>query len=247
MGVENQTMNPITIPFTQLKTLLLIPLVVICGSAFSQEKLPHTIAVTGSSELTVHADRATFQFTVLGLGASLREAVGNAKSKASEIVEALLKMGVPQSSLHTQDFFTGENSDKAFLSSSRDFKARITTIVSLDSLVLLQGAVLLVSEKQPETISNVNFALRDPLYWKTEAEHAAVMDAKSRAARIAQELGVTIKSPLTVESTIQYPVPYRSMQVQAVEIVGGSNSGSAPFITSRDIIIYGSVRVVFEF
>jgi len=230
-----------------MKILFLLTFMVFSGLAFSQEKLQHTIGVTGTSELTIPADRATFQFTVLGLGPSLREAVENAKTKTSEIVAGLLKLGIPQSSLYTQDFFTGENSDKAFLSSSRDFKARITTIVRLDSLVLLQGAVLFVSDKQAESISNISFMLRDAKHWKAEAEIAAVADAKIRAFRIADLLGVTVKSPLTVESTVQFPIPYRNNQIQALTVAGQSGTESAPFISSRDIIINGSVRVVFEF
>lgn len=84
----------------------------------------HKLFVSGTAEIKAPADQASFSFSVAGYGETLRKAVGNANKKISDISKKLFTIGVKEKNLNTSRFYSGENEDgKAFLSSSKDFKA----------------------------------------------------------------------------------------------------------------------------
>ena len=105
------------------------------------------IDVSAKAERRVTADRAEFQFTVLGLGESLGEAVEAATRGTDSVVLKLIALGIKKEQISTRQFTSGENrGGKAFLSSSKDYQAHIITRVVIDSLPLLAMAVTIVSE-----------------------------------------------------------------------------------------------------
>lgn len=217
---------------------------------FAQEPLLRTITVTGQAEMSVVADKATFSFSVLGLGSTLREAVDDAKTKTSTMVRALARVGIPQHALQTEDFVSGENADKAFLSSSRDFRARLLTLVTVDSLALLERAILTLSDNKPEDISNVSFLRTDLHQRRRDAQVAAVNDAKNRASRIAEALGVVVKEPLIVEAQSGMEPVFPAVQSRRSKIMGVTSESmdpSEPFIGAKNIIIKENVRIVFQY
>src|SRR3990172_4755249 len=181
----------------QMKHILALA-AVLTSFCFSQEPKWRTITVEGSAEVRQLADQASFNYGVAGFGPTLRKAVEDAKSKAEEITRKLITLGVPASSIHTEDFVSHENADKAFLSSKRDFTARISTSVSLTKLELVQEAILTLSESQPERISRVVFSLNDMDQARNRAFQRAAQDAKLKAQLLAKELGVTLGDPILI-------------------------------------------------
>lgn len=151
------------------------------------------IEVSSTAERRVMADRAEFTFTVQGLGPSLGQAVESATRATDSIVTKLIALGIDKGRISTQHFTSGENrGDKAFLSSSRDYKARITTRITVDSLPLLASAVALVSEADVDDVGSIDFSLRDETSMLRELRKEAARTARQKAEDITGELGAKV-------------------------------------------------------
>ena len=221
----------------------------------AQELPPRTLDIVGTAEQELEADKVSFHFSVTGLGSSLRSAVDDAKVKTDKILRSLHALGVPREAYQTEEFTSGENWDKAFLSSSRDFQATVRTQVTLDSLELLEAVVLAISDHKPSSISNISFQLSNAEKVRRDVQLAAVADAKAQAARIARELGVEIKAPLNIITTApdQFPQPVYPSQL----FVRGGRAGEVAYsvdgvdarslIGTKKIPVKQSVRVIFQY
>lgn len=120
-----------------LPTFIMVVIGMVASAALSaKDSTEAIIDVSATAERRVMADRAEFTFTVQGLGPSLGQAVESATRATDSIVTKLIALGIEKGRISTQHFTSGENrGDKAFLSSSRDYKARITTRIDRKSVV----------------------------------------------------------------------------------------------------------------
>jgi uncharacterized protein YggE len=216
---------------------------------FSEENQSNYISVSGKAEIFAPADQAQFSFSVNGFGANLRAAVEQAKNKSKEISAKLLKLGLKENNLATSYFYSGENFEgKAFLSSTRDYKASITVNVTIDSLPALEESILCLSECSVENISSISFSLRNVEEVKEKARLKAVETAKNKAVQIAASLNVRLGQVKSFEETdalyppyLQSPNPFNSVNYMAR---GDGQSGSGFF--AQNVSITGMVKVVYE-
>ena len=227
-----------------------------CGFQLSAQELPpRTLDIVGTAEQQLTADKVSFHFSVVGLGSSLRTAVDDAKSKTDKILQSLNKLGVPSTAIQTEEFTSGENWDKAFLSSSRDFQATVRTQVTLDSIALLEAAVLAVSDHKPGSISNVSFQLSEFEKIRRDIQLSAILDAKTQAGRIAKELGIEIKGPLNIVASTSETSPLPSYS-QSLYVRGGragevsysvDGVDSRSIIGTKKILVKQAVRIIFQY
>lgn len=180
------------------------------------------ISMIGSVELKEVADQASFYFTIKGVEETLRLAVEVAENKTKNLSEKIIQLGIKKKNLSTSDFLSGENyGDKAFLSSSRDYQATITTMIKTDSLDLLRPLLFMISEAEVENISTISFSLKDELGLRRRARIEAGLKAKEKAEDITNALEVKLRKVLTIEE-IQ-PTQTRAYQNQAIYLRGGGN------------------------
>jgi len=180
------------------------------------------ISMIGSVELKEVADQASFYFTIKGVGETLRLAVEDAENKTKTLSEKIIQLGIKKKNLSTSDFLSGENyGDKAFLSSSRDYQATISTLIKTDSLNLLRPLLFLISEAEVENISNISFSLKDELGLRRRARIEAGLKAREKAEDITGALGVKLGKVLTIEE-IQ-PTQTYTNQNQLLRVRGGYN------------------------
>ena len=219
----------------------------------AQELPPRTISMVGFAERSIIADKATFTFAVLGLGPTLRLAVDDAKSKIDKMSKSLYALGFRSTDLQTEEFGSGENSDKGFLTSSEDFRASVKTVVTIDSLELLEPAILALSDHKPESISNVTFVLTNLEQIRREVQIEAVRDARIQADKVMKELGTEVRSPYSVETTRDdtflrstWPNNFYIRGGRAGEVNYVVNDGQS-FIGAKSILIKEVVRVVFQY
>jgi uncharacterized protein YggE len=172
------------------------------------------ITVLGSVELKEVADQASFTFSVKGVGSTLRLAVGDANIKVKAITDKLLKIHIPANKIATSQFYSGENyGDQSFWSSKRDYRAVLVTLVTIDSLRMMDSILYTVSEGEIENISDITFALKDELGLRRKARTAAALKAKEKAEDIANALRVTLGQVVFVEETEPTRVGQRQNQV----------------------------------
>jgi Uncharacterized conserved protein len=220
------------------------------GKSFCQEsQSSNQLIVTGKAEVLVSADQAAFSFSVTEFGPSLRAAVEKAKNKNKDISKKLLGIGLRERDLSTSYFYSSENFDsKGFLSSSKDFKATITVNVTIDSLQLLEEAILCLSESNVENITSITFMLRNFREAKEKARFQAIENAKTKAAQIAERIGRKLGSIKQCEEIDESVVPYYMAQnpfntiTSAMQRESGSSSG----FFSKTITITGAFKMIYE-
>lgn len=218
------------------------------------------ISVLGSVELREIADQAKFNVSVKGVGASLRAAVEAAKNKTSTVTSKLVTLGIPGHKIATSQFYTGDNAgDKAFLSSSRDYQATLNTMVTIDSLPLLEAILYATSESDIQSISNISFSLTNEVGIRKRARVAAAMKAREKADDIANALSVSLGQVISIDeieptrvfalqSVTGYPNPFNSStlpgtmrgETSVIDESGGSG------LFAQTIVVTSQVRVVYE-
>ncbi len=207
-----------------------------------RSELENRLEVRGTAKILAQADQASFSFTVVEYGSTLREAYKKASVKIEKLSEKLFNAGLKKNNLETIKFDSGENAgDKAFLSDSRDFAASIKTIVNTDSLELLEELVFLVSESDVNSVSDIRFSIKEIEKFREEALRKAVEKAKEKGRIMAESLNVLLGSAIIVrEEHFSPAVPLNYLKA---EVRGGASGGS---LFSAEAEVQSSVYVVFR-
>ena len=205
-----------------MKKTFVVLLFFISQTLFSQqtESKVNQISVQGTVELKEMADQATLSFSVKGVGASLRQAVEKADRNTKVIIDKLIVLGVKEKNISTSSFYSGENyGDKAFLSSSRDYQANITTIIKIDSLKLLQPVLFAISEADVQNLSQITFSLKDEVGFRRRARIEAALKAKEKAEDITKALNIALGKVISIDEV----QPTQSLQSPLMLRNGRSN------------------------
>ncbi len=175
---------------------------------FCQENNANQLIVYGDALIKVPTNIASYSFTIYGLGSTLETAVNKSRDKVKKITSALIGLGLKEQNFSTSSFHSGENrGDKAFLSSSRDFRAAITVNIKVDSLDMLEQSIIKVSEFAPDNITNVKFTLSDYSNYSSLAFEQAGIDAMNKALNLAKKMNLNLGSPIYIEDISE---PYRN-------------------------------------
>lgn len=217
------------------------------------------IRVTGSVELKEVADQASVNFSIKGTGSSLRQAVENADTKTKMLTDKLIGLGIKPHNISTSQFFSGQNyGDKAFLSSSKDYRAIIETSIKIDTLKLLQSVLFAISEAEVDNLSQISFSYKDEIGLRQRARIQAGLKAKEKADDLVKALGVslgkvisieeilpaqTAPSPSMLRSARSYPNPFNS--IASLETSASDESRGSGFF-AQTISATSQVRVIFE-
>lgn len=160
---------------------------------------------------------------------------------------------------------SGENyGDKAFLSSSRDYKANIITSIKTDSLELLKSIIFTISESNVESISEIYFSWKDEIGLRRRARMEAGLKAKEKAEDIGKSLGVKVGKVISIDElqptqvnrdqnqrmfvrgSVNYPNPFNpslSNFSNLNEVTLDESKGSAFF--AQTISVTSIVKVTF--
>jgi len=230
--------------------LILITTVFAFSQSVEYQKLKQNhLSVSAQKTLKVPCDLVEFSFQVSGEGSTLEEAVKKAKYKTEQIVSVLLKLGLKKRNLSTTNFHSGENyGDKAFLSSKRDFKAYISTHISLNDMALAEKAMIAISQQHPDEISGLNYSLEKRDIHEQKAVEQASAKALKKAEAIAKSLGTKVIGTLYVEENNVYITPplahSRVRRLSKMEAV--YDGDSEPILFNQEQEVNATVRIVFQ-
>ena len=206
-------------------SLLTAVILTAASSAFAQPSgvgndSIQTLTVQGKVRVFAPADRAVVTFEVLGEGKSLAAAFDQARQRVDSLSLRLKAIGVAEDALATSLFSSNENyGHKAFLSSKRDYRATMTASVTTDSLELLEGIVVALSESNIERIDAISFELVKYEAIRREALAKAVRKAKDKAEVMCAELETRLGRVLRVDelpAIASEPQPFSSNRYKSV-------------------------------
>ncbi len=247
-----------------MKKAIVVILLLSCQTLYTQqsEQKTNQICVQGSVELKEMADQATLSFSVKGVGANLRQAVENADKNTKAITDKLMSLGIKEKDISTSSFYSGENKgDKAFLSSSRDYQAHITTVIKVDSLKLLQPILFAISESDVQNISQIIFSLKDEVGFRRRARIEAALKAKEKAEDMTKALNITLGRVLSIDevqptqsrptsllSRSGVPNPFNPISFNTVVGLqaGGVDESIGSGFFAQTISVTSQVYVIFE-
>ena len=223
-----------------MKKTFVVLLFFISQTLFSQqtESKVNQISVQGTVELKEMADQATLSFSVKGVGASLRQAVEKADKNTKVITDKLIVLGVKEKNISTSSFYSGENyGDKAFLSSSRDYQANITTIIKIDSLKLLQPVLFAISESDVQNLSQITFSLKDEVGFRRRARIEAALKAKEKAEDMTKALNISLGKVISKDEV----QPTQSLQSPFLMLRNGRSNPFNPVSYNTEIGLQAGV------
>ncbi|MFH1195179.1 MAG: SIMPL domain-containing protein [bacterium] len=232
-----------------LKSILIAVVFIFTQTLAQEPPQKNQLVITGTAEIIVEADNASVDFSFIGYGETLREAVGKAKDKVTRLSSKLVSLGVKEKDLVTSYFSSGENFDgKAFLSSSKDFVAKIQVGVVIKDLSKVEEIILAISESDVETLSNINFQLEDYTPYKKQAREKAINAAKTKAQEFADGFGVKLGKPIliTQETTSSfYPNPFNNIAYAQQRVEYDMVAASPGGFYSKTFTVTESVNIVY--
>ncbi len=198
---------------------ILIIIVLCCQLLFAEEAKTeilfpdHHLCLEASGKVVVKADKAVFSFTSTGYGATLRAAVTNAKARVSDLTKDLVAVGITNDSFSTSSFTTGKNLNAPLLSDKKDYSATLNTTVTLRDLTKLDEAILILTDKKAENLSNISYSLDDQSKIRQQAREIAFNRICEQRNTIVRILGVNVTDVLLIDEAPFDQLPWNTQQV----------------------------------
>lgn len=174
--------------------ILLALALAVAAPAFGETPMP-TISVTGTGEVSAAPDMAVITLGVEEQAEAAQEAMDRASAAAGAILARLEEMGVAARDVQTSDL----SLDPVWSQPERDapreitgYAARNQVTVRVRDLDALGGILDAVLEDGANRFGGLGFSLEDPSEPMAAARAAAVRDAMSRAAQLAEAADVAL-------------------------------------------------------
>lgn len=219
----------------------------------------NTITVSGDAEVFVKPDIATISFSVLGKGTTPALAQEKVNVAMAKITDYLEKAGINDKDIKTTNFsssptyqypdtkacaagypcypYEGERT----ISSYEVQQWTEVKIRKIDEANKILGGL---GELGATNISGISFTVDDEEGYQEDARKEAIAEAKERAERLADDLGVRLGRVVSFSDGGNYPIYYKAMDATLGR--GGAESAPAPTISVGENKIISSVTIVYE-
>jgi hypothetical protein len=169
----------------------------------SMYPMPISISVNGEGEASAIPDVGQFSFSVMAEGATATDAQSQSATKMNDIIALLKERGVEEKDIKTQDYnmypkykYENENCFAMYCPPANEvqdgFEVSQTVLVKVRDTAKAGDLIAGVGEKGATNISGLTFTIDDESALKAEARSKAIADAKTKAEKIAADLGVEI-------------------------------------------------------
>lgn len=161
-----------------------------------------TISVNGIGEVYAIPDIGQFTFTVRERADTIDEAQANATRKSNAVIEALESRGVEEKDIKTQDYYVGPRYEYiqvqciTFPCPGEErlvgYEVSQTMAVKVRDLETSGDLITAVTEAGATGVSNLSFTIDDMEAIRADARKEAIVDAREKAERLAEDLGVRL-------------------------------------------------------
>jgi uncharacterized protein YggE len=157
------------------------------------------INVSGNSTINVSADQIKISLSVINTGKIPEKIIKENAGKMNVLIKALNDIGLTGKEIKTSDYNLSpnwaskpENPDKNRASKIIDYTVSNTLSIKTEKLELTGKIIETVVNKGANKIEFINYDLRKPEKYKTEAIRQAIANAKIYAIAIAESTGIKI-------------------------------------------------------
>lgn len=210
---------------------------------YNRTTAPTTLSVSGEGKELVKPDIGIVSIGVVKNNLDLVKAQQSAAELINRVVHVLGQQGVAEKDQRTTSFNIYPQYDyRDGAQKFRGYEVRQTIEVKIRDLskvgVILSG----VTAAGANEVSSLTFTVDDPKAAEDKARAAAIAEAKTKAKKLAKDLGVRLKRIVSYnESNGGYPPPI--FYAKAEFGMGGS---SAPAVPTGENEIRKNVTITYE-
>jgi uncharacterized protein YggE len=239
-----------TVGMAGLALLAVVALVASLGvlPAAAQIPVPEgampSVSVSGFGQAFGAPDVAYVEMGVDIVNTDVGAAVTQANETMEAVTDAIVATGVAEEDIRTtnfnvwSDFYdpaTGEQTTERVYHVQNMVRVTVRDVSQVSSVIeagLNAGA---------NSIFGLNFGIDDPSALEQEARLQAIEDARDRAQKLADAMGVTLGEPVIISETFGGPVQPIPFEAAAV----GLGGGGAPPISGGQLSVSVQVNVTF--
>jgi uncharacterized protein YggE len=215
-----------------------------CLSARNQESVVRTIEISGSGEVTLQPDIATFSIQVSEKAPTTKEAQSFANAKMAELLTVLRSNGIAEKDISTTalnlrpDYEWVDN--KQFLSgqiASQSLSVTLRDLPILGSLIDQLGSVSSIQ------LDSIRFDKEDKSEAIQEARKKAVDEAFEKAGMYAESSGMQIGKPITISESSFASNGY---SVRAKVMMASESFSGGTEVPSGSMTVSATISMVLE-
>lgn len=207
----------------------------------------NTISVSGEGEVFAEPDMGMAVFTVVNEDEDVSKALNDNTENSNSLVEFLKGSGIEESDMKTVNFSItpryeypesdGFPSGKRVLAGYQVNQSLEVRVRDIDEMgVIVEGAV----NAGANEVTGIRFVIEDEEEYRNESRSLAVGDAKLKAEKLANELGVELVR-VTNYSESGSPIVFDMMERGDIGM-----GGAAPNIQTGENLIRTTVTINYE-
>ncbi len=234
-------------------SILIVGLFMLAGvlPARAQDAMHHamrrTVTVTGEGVAHAAPDQAVVQFGVVTVADTPEAAREQNAEAASSAMNAVRELGIPEENIQLQTLRLQPQYD--YDDGRREligYEAVREVVVTVDDLEQVPVLVAQIVEEGANRIESVRYTLDDRDAVRDEALREAVLNARAKAALLAETLDAGLGQVLRI-SEEGYDAPRPVLRMEAMAVAQTSDAAPAPdAFAPGQIEVRAAVQVVFE-
>lgn len=222
----------------------------------------NVISVNGKGEVLAVPDIASFSFSVVEEGKTVKDAQDKATKKINSMIDAVKTLGVLEKDIKTTSYNSYPKYDYQQTVCTQQYPnycppgKQVLTGYEVNQSITVKvrdtekaGDVLTkVGELGAGNISGLDFIVDDLEKVKAEARQKAVDDAKAKAKVLSKTLGVKLDTIVNFyESGDDFPIMYRAeAMMDSKNGMGGAIPQVAPSLPTGENKVVSNVTITYE-
>lgn len=218
------------------RCLYIVAAILLVVTALSAaDKTPRTLTVTGTAEVTVKPDICYMSFSINTENVKKAIEAYRLNNETSDKVRSAVKSaGIEDKDIQTTNYSIAPQyrwDDKTKKRIFEGYQVNHTLSVSVRKLEKVSGILDAAVTSGTSEVRGINFTVENPKKYIAEARIAAINAAKDKAEIIANETGVKLLKPLSINETEPSRAPYfaqANVEAMYSTISGGEEEPLAP-------------------
>ncbi|MBN1285157.1 MAG: SIMPL domain-containing protein [Anaerolineae bacterium] len=209
----------------------------------AQEETPYTISVVGYGVAHGTPNVAYLQLGVNMAGDAVADVVANVNETIAEVRRVLVELGIAKEDMQTANFNLWSEErfdDSGAPTGERFYRAENMLRIVVRDVTKLDEVIETGLDAGATTLFGLSFGIDDATALEQEARLNAIADAKDRAQKLADALGLTLGEPLIVREGADGMIP---AAYQASSI--GYGGGGGMVIEEGEFTVSLSVYITF--
>jgi len=212
--------------------------------------LPRTITVVGEGSVKIKPDLARTTIGVETVGATVKEATGEASRIMDAVIAAVMELGVEEKDIQTSGYSVwvdrSAGPELRTAEASPTYRVNNDVAVAIRDLDKVSSILDAAIEAGANTIYGISFSVAEPKALESQARAEAVQDALARAQELASLHNVQVGAVVSVSEIIGsgggYYVSFRETAAMAYGLGGG---GAGP-VSPGELELTLRLQVVYE-